>query len=130
HEEREPEWARGQREQGAHGEPAAPARLKRAEREQREREPQRERECGGDDDPRREDGERAARETRARPPLADDDCAERKRARCDRENRQHPDADERGERVVENAVGDERIPARVPEVVPDREAVLKQERAL
>ena len=40
------------------------------------------------------------------------------------------DAEERGQRVVEQAVRDERVAARVPEVVPEREAVLEQERAL
>ena len=42
------------------------------------------------------------------------------RNRCDR---QRPDAERRGEWVVEEAVGDEAVPARVPEVVPEDEAV-------
>ena len=36
----------------------------------------------------------------------------------------------RGERVVEEAVGDERVAAAVPEVVPEGEAVLEEERPL
>ena len=37
---------------------------------------------------------------------------------------EHPDPDQRRERVVEQAVGDEAVAARVPEVVPELEPVL------
>ena len=52
-EKREPERARSEGQQRAHDEAAAPPLLQRAEREQAEREPERERERGGNDDPRR-----------------------------------------------------------------------------
>ena len=45
-------------------------------------------------------------------------------------DREHLDPEHRRQRVVDEAVGDERVAAGVPEVVPDREAVLEQERAL
>ena len=40
------------------------------------------------------------------------------------------DSDQRRERVVDDAVGDEAVPPRVPEVVPEREAVLEEGGAL
>ena len=81
-------------------------------------------------DPGPEDGEGPARETRSRPPLLPHDERERERGRADRRDREHLDPDQRCERVVEEAVGDERVAAAVPEVVPEREAVLEQEGAL
>ena len=49
------------------------------------------------------------------------------RHRCDGERL---DPDQRRERVVDDAVGDEAVPPRVPEVVPERETVLEERRAL
>src|SRR5207249_4961258 len=43
---------------------------------------------------------------------------------------EQPDPQQGGERVVERAVGDEAVAARVPEVVPEREAAFVEERAL
>ena len=81
--------------------------------------------------PVQSDGERrGSRSARARPPLVPDDERERKRRGADRRDREHGDAEHGGERVVDEAVGDERVAAGVPEVVPEREAVLEQERAL
>ena len=77
-----------------------------------------------------EHGERATREAGRAPPLLPDDERERERRGADRRDRQHLDPEQARERVVEEAVGDERVAARVPEVVPDGEAVLEQERAL
>src|SRR5207302_1100864 len=48
----------------------------------------------------------------------------------DRGQREHLDSQQRRQRVVEDAVGDERVAPRVPEVVPEHEAVLEEERAL
>src|SRR5581483_1605447 len=50
--------------------------------------------------------------------------------RADRREREHADPEDRRERVVQQAVRDERVPARIPEVVPDGEAVVEQERPL
>ena len=58
------------------------------------------------------------------------DDGERERGERDRRDRQQPDPEDRRERVVEQAVRDEAVAARVPEVVPEHEAVLEEERAL
>jgi hypothetical protein len=55
---------------------------------------------------------------------------ERRDRNGNRQHRQERDPDRRGERVVEQAVGDEAVAACVPEVVPEQEAVLQIERAL
>ena len=127
-----PSGLAARRQERAGDEAAAPALLQRPEREQR-----RTRRRARTGTPRtttmpgRHDRERAAREPRARAPLAKDDGAEREARRSrSRATRQQPDPEQRRERVVEDAVRDERVAARVPEVVPDREAVLDQERRL
>src|SRR4029077_10643985 len=56
-----------------------------------------------------------------------DDEAERGRRRRDADHREEADPDERRERVVEEAVADERVPPGVPVVRPQREAVLEVE---
>ena len=58
------------------------------------------------------------------------DQGEGERRDPDRERSRAADPEQRRQRVVDEAVGDERVAARVPEVVPDGEAVLEQERAL
>jgi hypothetical protein len=129
-EEREAERARRDCQCGAQREPAAAVLLQSPQGKQRERDRERERERGRAHDPDPEHGERPRRRTRHRAPLPEHDDAEGERRRRDRREREHADPEHRGERVVQDAVGDERVAARVPEVVPDRETVLEQERAL
>ena len=104
--------------------------LQRPDREQRERHPEREWERGRQHDPRPHDGERPARPARLGTPFAPEHDGERERRQRDRRDCEQADAEERRERVVDEAVGDEAVAARVPEVVPEREAVLEEERAL
>ena len=66
----------------------------------------------------------------AGPHCARDDHRERERSRGDAGDGQQADAEQRGERVVERAVGDEAVAARVPEVVPEREAAIVEQGAL
>ena len=57
----------------------------------------------------------------------------RPRGECgdrDGDNREHTDPEQRSERVVEQAVRDEAVAARVPEVVPELEAVVQEQCAL
>ena len=63
-------------------------------------------------------------------PLARDDDRERERRGGDAGDREQADPEQRGERVVQRAVRDEAVAARVPEVVPEREAALVEQRAL
>src|SRR5581483_402154 len=111
-------------------EPPATARLERPEREQGERHAEREREGGREDEAGPDDGERAARPARRRAELAPADDGEGERCGRDGCDGQEPDPEQRREGVVEQAVGDERVPARVPEVVPEDEAVMDEERPL
>src|SRR5262249_39949505 len=130
HDEQQSEWTGEERQKEKDGEYPASSRLKGRQREQGEHRTERERECGRKHDTGPEDRERPARVAGGRPPLAPDDDREREDGDADRQDGEQLDPDERGERVVDEAVSDERVPARVPEVVPDCEAVLEQERAL
>src|SRR5207245_2416467 len=69
------------------------------------------------EEPRRPD-------TRVAPGLAEDEGERGGRRDC-AEDGEQLDPDERGERVVEDAVADERVAARIPVVRPQREAVLQ-----
>jgi len=129
-EQQQREWACEQRQEEQDREAASVPSLQRRDREQREHRAERERECGRKDDARPENRERSAREARRRPPLLPDDERERQRRDADRQEREQTDPEHGRERVVDEAVGDERVPAGVPKVVPDRETVLEQERAL
>src|SRR5262249_723268 len=130
HDEQQSEWTGEERQKEKDGEYPASSRLKGRQREQGEHRTERERECGRKHDTGPEDRERPARVAGGRPPLAPDDDREREDGDADREDGEQLNPDERGERVVDEAVSDERVPARVPEVVPDCEAVLEQERAV
>src|SRR6185312_14905616 len=74
-----------------------------------------------------DDGERPARPACGRPPLARDDDREGERRGRDGRNGEQLDAEQRRKRVVEDAVGDEAVAARVPEVVPEGEAVVQEQ---
>ena len=128
HEQEEGDRARRGGQRGERGEAPGTPGLERPEREQRERGAEREREGGGEDDPRPDDREGAARPACARAPLAPDDHGEGERRRRDRRDGEQPDAESGRERVVEQAVGDEAVAARVPEVVPEGEAVVQEQR--
>ncbi len=127
HEEQEQERERARREgqRREHAEDREPAPGERDERGECEREAEPVGECGRDDrgggdereEPRRPDG-------RLAPGLADHE-RERGGRGGDAEHREQPDPDDRGERVVEDAVADEGVAARVPVVRPEREAVLQ-----
>ena len=104
--------------------------LQRPEGEQRERAPEHERIGGGDDEQRPDDGERANRPRALVLPFAPDDGCEDGHRTADDQHRQELDAEQGREWVIEDAVGDEAVPARVPEVVPEDEPVLKEQRAL
>ena len=95
--------------------------------EQGERCAECEREGGREGDARPQHGEGAAREAGRLPPLSPDDECERQRGGADRGDRQDLDPDHGGQRVVDEAVGDERVAAAVPEVVPEGEPVLEEE---
>ena len=129
-EQEERERARGEREPGEEREAPVAARLDRPEREERERHSERERERRREHDPRPDDRERPARPPPGRAPLAADDDGKRERRGRDRRHREQANPEERSERVVEDAVGDEAVAPRVPEVVPEREAVLEEDGAL
>ena len=109
---------------------AEPPRLQGPERKERERHPERERECAGEDDARPDDGKRADRPARVGAPFACRDDAERECRRRDADDREQLDPDQRRERVVEQAVGDEAVAPGVPEVVPDPEALILEDLAL
>ena len=64
------------------------------------------------------------------PPPGAHELRERDRRDRGAEHREEPDPEQRRERVVEDAVADEAVPARVPVVVPEDEAVPEEERAL
>ena len=66
---------------------------------------------------------------RAGPTRADED-GEGKRRRRDGRDREQPDPERRRERVVQQAVRDEAVAARVPEVVPEGEPVVEEHRPL
>ena len=104
--------------------------LQGPQREQRERHAERERERAGEHDACPHDGEGAVRPARRRPPLTRRDDPERERRRRDARNREQLDPEQRRERVVEKAVGDEAVAAGVPEVVPDPEPVILEQAAL
>ena len=130
HEQQERERARREGQRRERGEAPAGSRLERPDRQQRERDPERERKRRGEDDPGPDDGEAPARPACRRAPLAPEHDRERERGERDRRHREQPDPEQRGERVVEEAVGDEAVAARVPEVVPEHEAVLEEQRPL
>ena len=81
-----------------------------------------------EDRPGREHGERARRPVARRSPLPFDDRGEERRGHDDGGEHERHVPDESGRKVVEEAVGGERVVAAVPEVVPDVHALLDQER--
>ena len=124
-EEDERERAGGEREHREEREPdEAPVR-DRNERGEREREPEPVRERGGHDRGGGDDGEEPRHPRAGLAPGTADDEAEGGRRRRDADHREEPDPDERGERVVDEAVADERVAPGVPVVRPEREAVLE-----
>ena len=95
-----------------------------------ERHPEREGERAGEDDAGPHDCERADRPTGIGAPFTRRDDAERERRGRNAQNREQLDSDQCRERVVEQAVGDEAVAPRVPEVVPDPEAAILEDAAL
>src|SRR5581483_3123243 len=77
-----------------------------------------------------DDGEGPRRPARRRAPFPPQDDGEGQGGERDGRDREQLDPEERGERVVDERVGDEAVAARVPEVVPEREAVLEEHGAL
>src|SRR5207244_11887716 len=92
---------------------------------EREGEPEAVRERGGDHGGAGRDREESSCPDRGRAPGALRDGGERGRRPGHAEDGQQLDPDQRGERVVDEAVADEAITARVPVVRPEREAVLE-----
>ena len=129
-EQEEGQRARGQRQHREGREAEAVAGLQRPERQECEGRTQREGERGRKNDAGPDDGKRARRQPRRGPPLPAEHHREGERGSGDRRDREHLDPDQGRERVVEQAVGDERVPAGVPEVVPEHEAVLEEDRTL
>ena len=126
-EQHERHGARRQREDDQRrGRPASPG-LQREQAEQREQDAERERKLGGQDHSWPEEREAAARPASSGTPLPFQQAGERAGGQRDGEHREQSDSQERGERVVEDAVVDERVTPRVPEVVPEREAVQQEE---
>ncbi len=128
--EQEGQRAREQREHGQHAELPALPRLQRPQREEAEREPKRERERGRDDQPGPDDRERPARPAGERPPFPTDDDGERERRGRNRGDGERLDPEQRGQRVVDDAVRDEAVTPAVPEVVPELVAVVQEDGAL
>ena len=102
-----------------------PAAGDRDERGEREREAEAVGERRRDDRRGRDDREEPGRpDGCVAPGLAQDEREGGGRDGC-AQHREQPDPGERGERVVEDAVADERVAARVPVVRPEREPVLE-----
>src|SRR5207248_804381 len=76
HEQEERERARGERQRGERGKAPARVRLQRPDRKQRERDPECERERGGEYDPGPDDGEAAAGPACRRSPFPPEDDGE------------------------------------------------------
>ena len=76
------------------------------------------------------DGERPARPARGKAPLATNHDRKGERGSGDRRDCEQPDAEQCRERIVEQAVRDEAVPTRVPEVVPEIETMPEEDRAL
>ena len=74
--------------------------------------------------------ERAGRPARVSPPLARRDQGEEPAGRCRAGDQQRPNADQRRKRRLEDAIGDERVVARVPVVVPQQHALTDERRAI
>ena len=97
--------------------------LQRDERRERERAAERERVLPRDEHARPERGEQQRRQPRGLAPLPQHRRGEQPGPRDDRDHGDREVADERRERVVERAVVDQLVAARVPVVVPDAPAV-------
>ena len=100
------------------------------EREGPESDAEREGKCRGYHESGPDEGEHSAGQDRVPSPLACRDEGERSCGDGDRDEREQLDSEERRERVVEDAVRDERVAAAVPEVVPERPAVVREQREL
>ena len=129
-EEDERDRARRECQDDAEREEPPPPRLQRPEREQRKRDAERERERAREDEGGPEERKRPARPARRGSPLRAQEIGERERRDRRGERREQSDPEHRRERVVDEAVADEAVPAGVPVVVPEDEAVAKEERAL
>src|SRR5262249_27654532 len=77
-----------------------------------------------------DDGEGATRPTGERAPFTGDHRRERERSERDGGGGENPDPQPGSERVVQKAVVDEAVTARVPKVVPEPEAVVDEARPL
>ena len=109
---------------------AKATRLQGPEGEKRERHSERKREGAREDDSCPDNSKRADRPAGVSAPFPRRDDPERKRRGRDAGNGEQLDPDQRREWVVEKAVGDEAVTPRVPEVVPDPEALILEEGAL
>ena len=104
--------------------------MQRAECEQRQRNAEHERVGRGEDQPGPDDGKGADRPFALLSPLVADEHREGGDRDRDDEHREQLDAEDSGERVVEDAVRDEAVAAGVPEVVPENEPVLEKQSPL
>ena len=122
--------ARREHEHREEREAAASPGLQRPERKQGQRHAERKRESTGKNDPRPDDGERAVRPAGGGTPLPRSNDAEGQRSGGDARDGEQLDPEKCCERVVEKAVRDEAVAPCVPEVVPDSEPVILEQRAL
>ena len=119
--------ARGQGEQDEHGSRPVPSRLQREQAEQGEQDAERESRLRLPGSLRARGARRNVRPARGSAPLPLEQAGERAGGEPNSEHREQPQAEDCSERVVEDAVVDVRVAPRVPEVVPEREAVVEEE---
>ena len=115
---------------GEHDGHPRPAELERLERPKSDGEAGRVRVRAREERPARHDGEHARGPARAVAPLPLGERGEERGGRHDGDQSDRVVADQRGREVVEEAVGEERIVARVPVRVPDEDAVLDELRSV
>ena len=129
-EQEESEWACSKSQKREAREHPSPVPLQRPQRQQRQGHPQHERIRGRDDEQRPDQRERPDRPAAVRLPLVPHDSGECDHCDGHGEDREEFDPDRGRQGVVQEAVVHEAVAARVPEVVPEHEAVLDEQRAL